>query len=63
MEHGAFNMPPKANNKVFNGNSQHPHDPRKLACQNHKWTQCSSLSLITRVLFTLNSFQKAKQST
>jgi len=27
MKHGAFNMIPKANEKVYNGNSKHPHDP------------------------------------
>jgi hypothetical protein len=31
---------------------------RELACWNHKWRQCSSLSLISRVLLTLNSFHK-----
>jgi len=40
-----FNMIPKANNKVCNGNSWHPHDPKKFACENHKWRHCSSLSL------------------
>jgi hypothetical protein len=29
---GAFNMISKANNKVFNGNSRHPYNPRKLTC-------------------------------
>jgi len=28
-------------------NSWHPHDPRKLVCQNHKRRQCSSLSSIS----------------
>jgi hypothetical protein len=37
--------------------SSHPHDLRKLKCQYSKW-----LSLISRVLFTLNSFYKAKRS-
>jgi len=59
MEHGAFNMIQKANNKVCDGNSWHPHDPRKCTCWNHKWRQCSSLSLI---LFPLNSFHKARQN-
>jgi hypothetical protein len=36
MKYGAFNMFPKANDKVCNGNNQHPQAPRKLACQNHK---------------------------
>jgi len=63
MKHDAFNMILKANDKVCNGNSWHSHDPRKLTCQNHKWRQCSSLSSISRVLFTLDSFHKAKQST
>jgi hypothetical protein len=26
----------EATDKVSNGNSQHLHDPRKLACQNHR---------------------------
>jgi hypothetical protein len=56
-----FNMIPKVNNKVSNGNSRHPYDPKKLGCRNHKWRQCSSLSSMWRVLFTLNSFHKAKQ--
>jgi hypothetical protein len=34
----------------------------ELACRNHKWRQCSSLPSISRALFTLNSFHKAKQS-
>jgi hypothetical protein len=38
MKHNAFNMSLKANEKVFNGNSQHPQDPRKLACQSHNIT-------------------------
>jgi len=29
LVHGAFNMIPKANDKVCNGNSRHPHDPKK----------------------------------
>jgi len=40
MKHGAFNMIPKANDKVCNANSQYPHDPRKLACWNHHWREC-----------------------
>jgi len=47
--------------KVFNGNRQHPYDPRKLAHRNHKWKQCLSLSSVSRVLFTCNSFHKASQ--
>jgi len=62
MKHDAFNMIPKANNKVCNGNSQHLHNARNIH-QNHKWRHCSSLSLISRVLFNANSFHKAKQST
>jgi len=61
MKHGAFNMILKADDRACNGNSQHSHNPRKLTCQNHKWRQCSSLSSISRVLFTLNSFHKASQ--
>jgi len=61
MKHGAFSMIPKANDKVCNGNSRHPHDPRKLACRNHKWRQCSSLSSISSVTSTLNLFHNAKQ--
>jgi hypothetical protein len=34
---------------------------RELACQNRKWRQCSLLSLIWTVLFTLNSFHKTSQ--
>jgi hypothetical protein len=48
--------------QVCNENSQHTHDPRKLARRSHKWRQCSLLSSISRVLFTFNSFHKAKQS-
>jgi hypothetical protein len=36
MKYGAFSMIPKANDEVFSRNSQHPHDPRKLTCQNHE---------------------------
>jgi hypothetical protein len=36
---------------------------RGLTYQNHKWRQCSSLTAISRILFTLNSFHKARQST
>jgi len=46
MKTGVFNMILKANNKVCSRNSQHPHDPRQLICQNHKWRQCSTLSSI-----------------
>jgi hypothetical protein len=35
----------------------------KVTCQNHKWRQCSSASLILWVLFTFNSFSKSKPST
>jgi hypothetical protein len=35
MKHGAVNMISKANDKVCNVNSRHPHDLRKLACRNH----------------------------
>jgi len=45
MKHEAFNMILKANNKVYNRNSWHPHTWKKLTCQNHKWRQWSSLSL------------------
>jgi len=51
MKQSAFNMIPKTNDKVFDGNSWHPHKTRKLTCQNHKWRQCSSLSSISRVMF------------
>jgi len=61
MTHGAFNMIPKANKKICNRNSGHPHDPRKLACRNHKWRQCPSLSSISTILLTLNSFHKVSQ--
>jgi len=30
MKHGALNMIQKVNDKVYDGNSQHLHDPRKL---------------------------------
>jgi hypothetical protein len=36
---------------------------RELSCRNHKWRKCSSLSSISRVLFTFNLFHVAKQST
>jgi hypothetical protein len=36
MKHGAFDTIPKANDKVCDGNTQHPHDPRKLTYWNHK---------------------------
>jgi len=39
----------------------HLHHPRKFACRNHKWTKSSSLSSISSVLLTLNSFHKVKQ--
>jgi len=62
MKPGAFSMIPKANDRVSNGNSWNLHGPRKFACRNHKWRQFSSLSSISRALFTLNSFHKARQS-
>jgi hypothetical protein len=34
MKHGVFNMIPKANDRVCNGNSPHSHDPREIACSN-----------------------------
>jgi hypothetical protein len=61
LKHCAFNIV-KANDKVFSGNSWHLNDPGKLAYQNQNWRQCSLLSSVSRVLFTLNSFLKAKQS-
>jgi len=36
MKHGAFNVIPEADEKVFDGNNRHPHDPGELACRNHK---------------------------
>jgi hypothetical protein len=63
MKHGVVNVIRKANDRVCNGNSGYPHDPRKLPYRNHKWSQCLSLSSISRVLFTLNSFHKSRQST
>jgi hypothetical protein len=36
MEDGGINMIPEANDKSCDGNSRHPHDPRKFACRNHK---------------------------
>jgi hypothetical protein len=63
MECGAFSMIQKANDKVCNGNSWHTRGSRKLTCQNHKWRLISSLPLISRLLFTLNSLHKAKHST
>jgi hypothetical protein len=36
MKYGAFNMIPKANDKVCNGKSPQLHNPKKLARQNHK---------------------------
>jgi len=55
MEHDAFNMIPKANNTVCNGNSWHPHNPRKLMYRNHKWRHCSAV-------FDMNSFHRPRQS-
>jgi len=63
MKHDAFNTMPKADDTVFSENSRHNHDTRKLTCRNHTWRHCSSLSLMSKVLFTLNSFHEAKQST
>jgi hypothetical protein len=63
MERGAFNMMPKASDEVCNGNSRHPRDLRKLACENRKLRQRLSLPSVSRLLFTLNSFHEAKQST
>jgi hypothetical protein len=37
--------------------------PRPNVTRYDKWRQCSSLSSISRILFTLNSFYKAEQST
>jgi len=37
-------MIPRASDKVYNRNSQHPHEPRNLACWNQKWRQCRLLS-------------------
>jgi len=59
MKHSAFSVTSKANNKVCKGNSWHSYDPVKLTCQNHIWRQCTSLSLISRILFTFISFHKA----
>jgi len=62
MKHGTFNMILKAaEDRVFNGNSRHPHDPRKFARRHHKWRQCSWLSSIWKLLFTSSSFHKASQ--
>jgi len=36
---------------------------REFVCQKHKWRICSSLSSMSRILFTLNSYRKARQST
>jgi hypothetical protein len=55
MKCSAFNMIPKANDKFYNGNSQHLHDPRELTCQHHRWRLCLSRYSVSRVLFTLNS--------
>jgi len=63
MKRSAFNAIPKVDDEVCNGNSEHHHDPTKFACRNKKWRQCSSLSSILTVLFTLNSFHRAKQWT
>jgi len=30
MKHIAFSMIPKANDRIFNGNNQHPNDPKSL---------------------------------
>jgi len=37
VKHGVSNMIPKAVYIIFNGNSQHPRDPTKLACWNNTW--------------------------
>jgi len=60
MKHSAFNIVPEVNSKFCIRSNWHPHGPRKLACWNHNWRQCLSLPLVSGVLFTLNSFYKAK---
>jgi hypothetical protein len=47
MKHGAFNVILKANDKVCNRNSQHPHNLWKFTCWNHKWRQCSLPSSVS----------------
>jgi len=42
LKHGALNMTPKANDKIFSGNTWYPYEPRKLTCRNHKRRHCSS---------------------
>jgi hypothetical protein len=63
MKRGAFSMIQNSNDGDCKGNSRNLHDPRKFACWNLWWRQCSPLSSISRVLFTSNSFRKAKQAT
>jgi hypothetical protein len=58
MKRDDFNVFPKANNEAFDGNSRHLHDPNKFACRNYRLRQCSSVSSVSGVLFTLNSFHK-----
>jgi len=52
----------KAKDKVCNETADISMTQEKLPYRNHKWSQCWSPSSISRVLFTLNSFHKAKQS-
>jgi hypothetical protein len=35
----------------------------KVACRNHKWRYCSSISSISSELFSFESFHKTKEST
>jgi len=53
MKYGALNVILKANKKVCNGESWYPHGPRKFTWWYHKWRKWSSLSSVSRVLFTL----------
>jgi hypothetical protein len=63
VKHDVLNMIQKANETVCSRNSRYPHDPRKLAFRNHKWTQFWSLSSTLRELFILTSLHKVKEST
>jgi hypothetical protein len=47
-KHDGVNMIPNTSEEVCNGNCRNSHNPRKFACRNYKWRQCSSLSWISR---------------